>query len=488
MTGGKTVRLLRPTPKQEQFLQDTHRYVAYGGARGGGKSEALRMKAVLLALRWPGIRILIVRRTYQEVINNHVPQLKECLGDVARFYKTDKEFRFTNSSMIKLGYCDKDGDLDQYQGVEYDVIFLDEACQLLEEWIRKINACIRGVNGFPKRTYYTLNPGGPSHGYFKRVFVDRDFRKGERPEDYSFIQARVTDNLPLMRSQPDYVENLKLQTPRIRAMWLEGSWDIYAGQFFEDFVTEPPHDVVARLGISAEKLRAQRRYTHVIEPFDIPDGWNVFRSYDWGYNKPFSCGWWAVDYDGVIYRILELYGCRKDAETGEDEPNEGVKWDTERQMKEIARIEREHPWLRGRKIRGVADPSCWDASHGPSTAEIAAREGVYFDKGDNQRLPGWMQVHYRLAFDEDGYAQMYIFRGCSAFIRTIPLLMYDQHMPEDLDTSMEDHVADEVRYFCMSRPIRPNVPVKQPAILADPLEQYAGDMRKYTDARRIRHG
>ena len=82
-----------------------------------------------------------------------------------------------------------------------------------------------------------------------------------------------------------------------------------------------------------------------------------------------------------------------------------------------------------------------------------------------------MQMHYRLQFDENGYARMYIFSNCKAFIRTIPLLIYDDHKPEDLDTSMEDHVADETRYFCMSRPVKPLRPVEQKPILSDPLNQ-----------------
>ena len=455
----KTVRLLNPTPKQQIFLRAKSRYVAYGGARGGGKSEGVRIKAALLGLHWPGIRILIVRKTYEEVINNHVPQLKKILRDVARYNKTDKAFTFTNGSIIKLGYCAKDADLDQYQGVEYDVIFIDEAGQLQEEWIRKINACVRGVNRNPKRTYYTLNPGGPAHGYFKRVFVDRNFRDTEKPEDYTFIQAKVTDNVPLMESQPDYVEDLKMLPPRLRAMWLDGSWDIYEGQYFEDFVNAPEH-------------YEDRQWTHVIEPFEIPRGWQIYRSFDFGYNKPFSCAWWAVDYDGVLYRILELYGCRKDPKDGSDMPNEGVRWTPEQQFSEIARIEREHRWLAGRTIRGVADPSIWDASRGVSIAETAARAGVYFEPGDNQRLPGWMQVHYRLAFDEEGYPQMYVFRNCRAFIRTIPLLTVDPHRPEDLDTDLEDHVADEVRYMCMARPIKPRAPQPRQVVFSDPLEQF----------------
>ena len=188
----------------------------------------------------------------------------------------------------------------------------------------------------------------------------------------------------------------------------------------------------------------------MIDPFEIPDGWKIYRSFDWGYNKPFSCGWWAVDYDGVVYRILELYGCNKT-------PNEGVKWTPPQVFAEIHRIETEHRWLAGKRITGIADPAIWDAETGESIAEVAAKHQVFFTPGDNKRIPGWMQIHYRLAFDDNGFPMMYVFSNCKAFIRTIPLLQYDEHKPEDMDTDGEDHVADEVRYFCMSRPIKPRV-------------------------------
>lgn len=103
----------------------------------------------------------------------------------------------------------------------------------------------------------------------------------------------------------------------------------------------------------------------------------------------------------------------------------------------------------------MADPAIWDTSRGESIYETALAHRVYFTKGDNRRIPGWMQLHYRMAFDEEGYAQLYVFKGCRAFIRTIPELQFSDTDPEDLDTRQEDHVADESRYFCMSRPIRP---------------------------------
>lgn len=446
----RTLDLGRAQPKQTLFLRDKHRHIAYGGARGGGKSWAVRTKAKLLAFRYPGIKILIVRKTYKELQNNHIEQLTAELAGFAKYNRSDKMFRFPNGSTISFGYCANEGDLGQYQGAEYDVVFIDEAGQLQESWIRKINICVRGTNGFPKRTYYTLNPGGPGHAYFKRVFVDRNFNPDERPDDYFFIQAKVEDNKALMDTQPDYLRELENLPPTLRAAWKDGRWDVYEGQFFEDFRDVPEH-------------YQDRRWTHVIEPFEIPDGWTICRSYDFGYGKPFSCAWWAVDYDGTIYRIMELYGCTRT-------PNEGVKWTPDKQFEEIHKTEVQHPWLKGKTIIGVADPAIWDASRGESVADTAARYGVFFTPGDNERIAGWMQCHYRLQFDEDGYPRMYVFNTCRAFIRTIPTLIYDEHRAEDLDTKMEDHVADEWRYFCMSRPIKPIRVVKEQRILFDPLD------------------
>lgn len=446
----RTLDLGRAQPKQTLFLKDKHRHIAYGGARGGGKSWAVRTKSKLLAFRYPGIKILIVRKTYKELQNNHIEQLTAELAGFAKYNRSDKMFRFPNGSTISFGYCANEGDLGQYQGAEYDVVFIDEAGQLQESWIRKINLCVRGTNGFPKRTYYTLNPGGPGHAYFKRVFVDRNFNPDEDPNDYFFIQAKVEDNKALMDTQPDYLRELENLPPTLRAAWKDGRWDVYEGQFFEDFRDVPEH-------------YKDRRWTHVIEPFEIPDGWTICRSYDFGYGKPFSCAWWAVDYDGTIYRIMELYGCTRT-------PNEGVKWTPDKQFEEIHKTEMQHPWLKGKNIIGVADPAIWDASRGESVADTAARYGVFFTPGDNERIAGWMQCHYRLQFDEDGYPRMYVFNTCRAFIRTIPLLIYDEHKVEDLDTTMEDHVADEWRYFCMSRPIKPIRAVKEQRILFDPLD------------------
>ena len=449
------LRITEPSTKQQQFLRADTKYVGFGGARGGGKSWAVRAKAKLLALHYPGIRQLIVRRTYPELINNHINTLRTELQGIARYNDKDKVLKFGNGSTINFAYCAKDGDLDRLQGVEYDVIYLDEATQLSEYQMQTIGACLRGANDFPKRIYYTMNPGGQGHTYIKRIFIDRKFEEGENPDDYTFIQSLVTDNKVLMAKQPDYIRQLEALPPKLREAWLYGRWDIFEGQFFEEFSDKPEH-------------YRDRRWTHVIEPFEIPETWTIYRSFDWGYAKPFSCGWWAVDHDGVVYRIMELYGCTQT-------PNEGVKWTPDKVFSEIHTIETEHRWLKGKKIIGVADPAIWDAQTGESIADTAAKHQVYFAKGDHKRLAGWMQVHYRMSFDEQGFPTMYIFTNCKAFIRTCPLLMYDEHQPEDLDSTREDHCLDETRYFCQARPIKPRMAAKNDDYTGqNPMSIYLG--------------
>lgn len=468
-----------PSEKQGQFYLERHKYIGYGGARGGGKSHAVRHKAVGLGFRYAGITIGIVRRTYPELQKNHIEPLKTILHAdnpdkrkrAGIYNQTDKVMRLRNGSKIYFLYCDNERQLGRFQGLEFDVLFIDEATQFPEEWIKKMVASVRGVNDFPKRVYFTMNPGGVGHAYMKRLFIDRKYQKGEKPEDYAFIKALVHDNKALMESDPHYVEQLEALPPKLRKAWLEGSWDIFEGQFFEEFLESPPESVAEEEGCTVEELKKQRRWTHVIEPFDVPKSWPIYRSFDWGYSKPFSCGWWTMDYDGVLYRIAELYGCTA-------EPNTGVKWEPNKVFSKIKEIENTHPYLQGKKITGPADPAIWNKETGQSIEEVAAAHGIYFFRGDNERIPGWMQMHYRMAFDDNGYPMMYVFNNCKAFIRTISLQIYDETHVEDLDTDMEDHVADESRYMCMSRPIPPRYRKTELQIEDDPLNMIADRRRK----------
>lgn len=466
------LKLGRPSDKQKLFLLDKHRYVGFGGARGGGKSWAIRTKAIGLAYRYPGIKITIIRRTYPELRENHILPLCETLHvrdnnpqkRLAKYNDSKKDITFPNGSRIIFRYCENDKDAEGFQGYETDVLFVDESTHQTEERMKKLNATVRGVNEFPKRTYYTFNPGGVGHAWVKRLFIDRKFQDLEVPDDYNFIQSLVTDNKILMETNPDYIRQLEALPPKIREAWLHGKWDIFEGQVFEEWKDDPKHYV-------------DRKWTHVIQPFEVPEDWRIMMGFDFGFSKPFSCGWYGIDHNNIAYRIEEFYGCTQT-------PNEGVKYSPERIAQSIREIENTNVNLKGRTITRIADPAIFDEQRGESIAQMMEREGVSFDKADNSRLSGKMQCHYRLSFSDRGIPRFYCFSNCKHFIRTIPLLLYDEKKVEDVDTSLEDHIYDEWRYVMMENPINP--PIRRKVIKdvrEDPLDlwkdNYSDNLGRY---------
>ena len=462
----KQLRLQKPQPKQILFLKDTHKHVGFGGARGGGKSWVVRFKAILLCLKYPGYQAAIVRPTYPEVQKNHIKPLKDTLcPGYAKFNESRKEFVFFNGSIIYAMYCKDDASAERFNGLELDALFLDEATHFKKEHIDKMRAAVRGANKYPKRIYYTCNPDGVSLGYIKRIFIDKVYEEGEDPEEYSFIQSLLSDNEILMKNDPSYQKYLESLPNSLKQAWLYGRWDVFEGMFFSSFRVSPDPFKCAEAGISVEEAKNTHRWTHVIKPFMIPQNWPITRSYDFGYAKPFSVSYYALSPENVGYLVLQFYGRTKN-------PNEGLKWTPEQQFKHVAEIERSHPLLKGRYIRGVADPSIWDGSRGKSVNDVAEEYGIYFDKGVNDRIAGWMQCQQRLMFDGNGYSHFYMFDTCQDAIRTIQLMVYDEKKVEDLDTSLEDHWCDDWRYWCMSNPI---VPIEVPEAFTpiyDPLDQF----------------
>lgn len=458
-------------PKQLRFVNDiTTRRLAFGGARGGGKSFAVRCKAIALAYEYPGITQVIVRRTLDELRNNHVIPLLATLGKAVKYIKAEKKIVFPNGSTIKLGYYSCDADRMTWQGLECDIMYIDEATNLQEEWIKNLDTTVRGVNGYPKQLNITCNPGGPGHSYVKRVWIDKQYLPTEDPEEYGFIQALLTDNRALLRSQPEYYKSLLALPARIRKGYLYGDWDIADGMYFEGFANRPD-------------MYMERRWTHVIPASDfrrVPPGWKIMGAFDWGFHRPFCMLYFAVDPDDTHYLIAELYGVKY--VQGIVQPNEGLRWSREKVFAEIQRMEREHPLLAGQQITyRVADPAIWDAQYGESTAEVAAKYGVHFVRGDNARIPGWLQCQYRLQFSPDeGLPRFYVLDSCPNFIRTIQLMVCDEHNPEDLDSSLEDHAMDCWRYFCQSRPCKPIIkePEWAPQYGIDPLDQYKTKPRR----------
>ena len=184
----------KPNPKQELMLTDTtHRYICYGGAKGGGKTWALRVKAILLAANYDGIKILVIRRTYPELRNNHIQPMMAMLRGISKYTETDHTFRFPNGSTIEYGYCATYSDVVRYQGHEYDILMIDEATTITEEVSERAKT-LRPRHKWAAKTSVSnvCNPGGVGHEWVKRLFIDRDYRDGENPDDYVFIRLRST--------------------------------------------------------------------------------------------------------------------------------------------------------------------------------------------------------------------------------------------------------------------------------------------------------
>lgn len=265
--------------KQELFVKaiGKYRYIGYGGARGGGKTHALRISAVLGALSYPGIRILIIRRTYPELESNHIAPLRKLVPQELAVYNIQlHQMAFLNGSTIKFGHFQSyESAAQEYQGQEYDWIMMDEATQFTEEEFRLMGGCLRGVNEFPKTFFLTMNPGGVGHRWVKRLFIDKEYKtdgneeENENPKDYYFIQALVTDNTALMGT-PDgkgYLQMLSALPENIRNAHRYGDWDVLSGNYFPEFS-------VGR---------------HVIAPMDIPKHWQRYRTIDYGLtSSPFK--------------------------------------------------------------------------------------------------------------------------------------------------------------------------------------------------------
>lgn len=443
----------KPQPRQIAFMQRPEDEALYGGAAGGGKSEALIIEA-LRQVHIPHYRALILRKTY--------PELSELIDKSQKYYPaafpgckyndTKHAWTFPSGARITFGAMQRDQDKHKYQGRAFDFIGFDELTHFTYSQYSYLVSRNR-PSGKGTRVYMraTANPGGVGHGWVKERFITAappmttirenidirypDGHTETRQKTRIFVPAQVFDNVALMQNDPDYITRLASMPEAEKKALLYGDWDSFSGQVFTEWRNDPTH-------------YEDQVWTHVISPFAIPKSWKIYRGFDFGYARPFSVGWYAVDHDSRLYRIRELYGC-----TGT--PNEGVKWEPARIAREIGAIEHDDPNIKGRVVHGIADPSIYDESRGESVAAMMEREGIFFDKADNARIAGKMQLHNRFAFDENGFPMLYVFDTCKHFIRTVPALVYDETNVEDIDTDTEDHIYDECRYVCMEYPINP---------------------------------
>ncbi|MBE7055056.1 MAG: Terminase-like family protein [Ruminococcaceae bacterium] len=456
-----------PQERQRIFMQRKETEALYGGAAGGGKSDCAIAEA-LRQVHIPHYRGLILRKTYPQ-LSEMVDRSREIYSPSfpeARYNEQKHCWTFPSGAKIYFGAMQHTKDRTNYQGKRYDFIDFDELTHFTWDEYSYLFSRNR-PNGQGTRCYIRAqaNPGGIGHGWVKERFITPappmtpiyddvkivfpDGSSQTRRRSRVFVPSSVFDNKILMQNDPDYITRLAALPENEKRALLYGDWDSFSGQVFTEWRNNPDGYIT-------------RKNTHVIEPFTIPNSWKIYRGFDFGYSRPFSVGWYALDHDNRLYRIRELYGC-----TGT--PNEGVRWEPAEIACRIKEIEREDINLKGRYINGIADPSIFDESRGESVAAMMERSGVYFEKADNTRIAGKMQLHNRLAFDDKGIPMLYIFSTCKHFIRTVPALVYSEIDVEDIDTATEDHIYDEVRYIAMENPINP--PPKAPLLqIYDPLE------------------
>lgn len=299
---------------------------------------------------------------------------------------------------------------------EYDWIFLEEATQFTEEQFRTLGACLRGATKIPRRMYLTCNPGNIGHLWVKRLFVDREYRDGERSEDYTFIPATVDDNPQLLAASPEYKQMLDLLPEDTRRAWRYGDWDALAGTFFPEL----------------------RKETHVIAPFRrVPAEWKKYRAFDYGLDM-FACLWVAVDFDGrcYVYREVQQSGL--------------VVSDAARLMLDLT------PAWENIAVT-IAPPDMWNRQKdsGKSMAELFMENGVGIIKASNNRIQGWMalkELLKPLKNDQDRPGLL-MTEDCKGLFRNLGAIQHDEKNPSDCAKEPHSitHICDSARYFAVTR-------------------------------------
>lgn len=444
---------------QHAALHCPFQEIFFGGSRGGGKTDLVAGRAGFRANLYGPKYNGVVFRWEMPQSDDLIERAQEIYAGQATFNANKSQFRFKNGARLRFRPLNSVDMAAKYQGQNLTEAYVEEVGNFPDSRpIDRLFATLRSASGVPAAMFMTGNPGGPGQQWVAERYVNpapggnvplvRNL--GGQLHKAIYIPSKLKDNRILMHNDPQYVARLHLvgSDELVRA-WLEGDWSAVEGAYFDNWST-------AR---------------HVCRPFPIPDHWLRFRSIDWGSARPFSIGFWAVASDdtalgdgvvlprGALVRTGEWYGKRA--------ANVGLKLTAEQV---VAGIRERSADVNYRYT--VADPAMWIEDGGPSLAERFAVGGVPLVRGDNRRVPargqmgGWDMLRQRLNGLDEQHPMICIFNTCADTIRTLPALQHDETHPEDVNTDMEDHAADEIRYACMSRPWTQPAPEEY-----DPIER-----------------
>lgn len=420
--------IVNPTPKQNMAFQATLEYLffLYGGAMGGGKSYFLRWWCIRECFRLfaqygvAGVRVGLFSKDYPTLRDRQISRMKfevpEFIGKIANSQTDGFNLVLAKrwgGGTVALRNLD---DPSKYNSAEFAGIAVEELTENPEIIFHELRKRIRWP-GIPIEDMHFVaaaNPGGIGHAWVKKFWIDRDFPPELKhlAHKFGYVKALAQDNPHL---DPAYYEMLMSLPEEMRKAYAEGSWDIFAGQYFKEW----------------------RKDVHVVDPFEIPWHWKVERVGDWGNEAPCAHLWIATDPEGYSYVIAEVYG-------------PGMR--NEAQATAILAFEQ------GKNIRKIGVMDCPDDDRGmnESVREQFRRLGVNSvapTKGPGSRIAKWNLVRQALHFEKDEQGnitrlpKMRVFSTCVNGIRTIPAMVHDKLKPEDLDTDAEDHWCDALACF-----------------------------------------
>lgn len=433
------------------------------------------MAGIIACLTYANCNVGFFRRKFVQLEGpgGAIMRSFELISHIAKYNQQKKRWTFPNGSIIQFCHVEHEHDVTNYQSQQFDIILFDEATHFTKFQYRYMLTRNRATTNIPRPfVAMATNPGGVGHSWFKEDFVEIgeaekthmvEVEEGKH-EEHIFIPAFLSDNAALEERDPEYRRNLENQPEHIRRQLLEGDWDSAEGVAFTEW----------------------SKKHHVIEPFKIPDSWIRFRSLDWGYAKPYSVHWYAIDHDGRLYCYRELYGWG-------GKPDVGTKETPAEVAAKIIEAEQ------GEKITyAVADDAIFGGQqdNSKSIAEqfadafgSQAQHWHKVGKGPKSRVQGKLEVHHRLRVPKgpDGKPtgekpMVQVFNTCVHLIRTLPNLILDEKNPEDVDTTQEDHIYDEFRYAMMSRPMVTPLPKKEKTI----IEKHKERLQRGHDNRRFR--
>lgn len=434
---GKPQVLYSPTPKQVVFHEHPARNVLYGGAAGGGKSHALRWDAYMRCLSVPQYRALLLRRTYPELENTHLENvpIDQANGLPCEYLKSERKVRFGNGAVLQFGHCEDESAVAKYLSTEYDAIYFDELVTFTEKQFLMIRSRARSTKpGVRPVIKAGTNPGGPESHWVRRRFIWQDITPKEDPryrvEDYAYIAATLDDNPHI--DQAEYAANLESLPEELAQAYRWGNWDIFPGQYFGEWrKTKEIDGQTVGWHVGIEHQVFDRHYPRVL-------------CMDYGYVKPGYVGWMVQTPEGHAYLEDEYVPQRvgpfdQGLEVGRRCKDRRLTrllylvydWQMETPQAEKDGEPIIETFLRGMRKAGVT---------------IATRKGV------KDRTNGWPRLRGWLKAAPDGRPWLQLSPDCRYAARTLPALVSDRTNPEDVDSDGEDHAADAIRYWAMSRP------------------------------------